>query len=134
MLVWTWLQIERESYCSCSMRKISKQCHINRVLVTPYKPPDPVKYLYDGQTYELKTRVDIWAGVDVVPVEYVTFAQTFHFTMWLFTFINGITSKWYYFLCSIVYLLVWIGIWTKLMIYRVPPYPVRWYCRGFVYL
>ena len=56
------------------MRKISKQCHINIVLVTPYKPPDPVKYLYAGQTYELKTRVDIWAGVDVVPVEYVTFA------------------------------------------------------------
>ena len=44
------------------------------VLVPPCKPPDPVKDIYDGQTYDLKTRVDIWTSMDVVPVEYGTFA------------------------------------------------------------
>ena len=34
----------------------------------------------------------------------------------------------------IIDLLVWIGIWTKLIIYKVPPDPVRWSCRGFGYL
>ena len=31
-------------------------------------------------------------------------------------------------------LLVWIGIWKKLGIYRVPTDPVRWSCRGFVFI
>ena len=31
----------------------------------------------------------------------------------------------------IIVLLVWIGLWTKLRIYKVPPDPVRWSCRGF---
>ena len=33
--------------------------------------------IYDGQTYDLKTRVDIWVRVNIVPVEYGTFSQTF---------------------------------------------------------
>ena len=33
-----------------------------------------------------------------------------------------------------VALLVYIGIWNKLRIYRVPPDPVRWSCRGLGFL
>ena len=75
------------------MRTSSIQCHNNPVLVTPCKPPSPVKDLYDGQTYDLKTRVDIWTRMDVVPVEYGTFAKTFHLTMWFFYFITVINFK-----------------------------------------
>ena len=82
--------------------KSSIQCHNNPVLVPPFKPPDPVKDLYDVQIYDLKTRVDIWTRMDLVPVEYGTFAQTFHLTMWLFQFITGITFKWDYVIgCSV---------------------------------
>ena len=112
----------------------SIQCHNNSVLVPTRKPPDPVKDLYDGQTYDLKTRVDIWTRMDVVPVENGTFAHTFHLTMWFFQFITGITFKWDYVIGRSVTLLVWIGLWTKLRIYRVPPDPVRWSCRGFVFI
>ena len=93
-----------------------------------------MKYLYDGQIYDLKTRVDIWTRMDVVPVEYGTFAQTFHLTMWFFQFITEITFKWDYVIRRSVSLLIWIGLWTKLRIYRVPPYPVRWSCIGFGFL
>ena len=31
--------------------------------------------IYEGHIYDLKTRVDIWKSMDVVPVEYVTLAQ-----------------------------------------------------------
>ena len=71
----------------------SSQCHNNPVLVSPRKPPDPVKDLYDSQIYDLKTRVDICTRMDVVPVEYGTFAQTFDLTMWFFQFITGVTFK-----------------------------------------
>ena len=54
----------------------SSQCHNNPVLVPSRKPPDPVKDLFDGHIYDLKTRVDIWTRMDVVPVEYGTFDQT----------------------------------------------------------
>ena len=108
------------------MRTISSQFHNNQVLVSPRKPPDPVKDIYDVQTYELKTRVYIWTRIDVVPVEYRTFAQTFHLKIWFFQFITGITFKWDYVIWCSIALLVWIGIWTKLIIYRVPPDPVRW--------
>ena len=84
----------------------SRQCHNNPVLVSTRKPPDPVKGLYDGQIYDLKTRVDIWTRMDVVPVEYGTFAQTFHLTMWLFQFITGITFKRDYVIGQSVALLV----------------------------
>ena len=78
------------------MRTISGQCHSNSVLVPPCKTPDPVKDLYDGQTYDLKTWVDIWTRMDVVPVEYGTYAHIFNLTMWLFQFITGIKLKWDY--------------------------------------
>ena len=93
-----------------------------------------MKDLYAGQTYNLKTRVDIWTRIDVVPVEYGTFSQTFHLTMWFFQFITGITFKWDYVIRRGVALLVWIGLWTKLRIYRVTPDPVRWSCRGFGFI
>ena len=70
----------------------------------------------------------------MVPVEYGTFAQKFHLTMCFFQFITGINFKWDYVIGRSVALLVWIGLWTKLIIYRVPPYPVIWYCRGFGFL
>ena len=112
----------------------SSQCHNNPVLVPPRKPPDPVKDIYDGQIYDLKTRVDIWTRMDVVPVEYGTFAQTFHLTMGFFQFITGIAFKWDYVIRRSVALMVLIGLWTKLRIYRVPPEPVIWSCRGFGFL
>ena len=90
-------------------------------MVTPHKPPDPVKDLYYGQTYDLKTRVDIWTRMDVVPVDYVKFDQKFHLKMWLFQFITGIVPKWDCLIWRSIYLLVWIVIWTKLRTYRVPP-------------
>ena len=92
----------------------SIQCHNNLVLVPPRKPPDPVKDLFDGQIYDLKTRVDIWSRMYVVPVEYGTFDQTFHLTMWFFQFITGISFKWDYVIGRSVALLIWIGLWTKL--------------------
>ena len=66
----------------------SIQCQSNPVLVTPSKPPDPVKDLYDGMTCDLKTRVDIWTRMDVVPAEHGKFSHTFHLTMWFFKFIT----------------------------------------------
>ena len=52
----------------------------------------------------------------------------------IFQFITGISFKWNYVIGRSVVLLVWIGLWTKLIIYRVPPDPVRWSCRGFGFL
>ena len=83
----------------------SIQCCNKPVLVPPHKPPDPVKGLYDSQTYELK-KGWICTSMDVVPVEYGTFTQTFHLAMWFFQFITGITFKWNYALWRIIALLV----------------------------
>ena len=94
MSMWPWISLERESYWRCSLSTSSNQCQNYPVLVPPRKPPDPMKDIYEGQTYDLKTRVDIWTRMDVVPVEYGTFAQTFHLTMLFFHFINGINFKW----------------------------------------
>ena len=114
--------------------KSSSQFHNNQVFVPRRKPPDPVKDLYDGHVYNLKTRVDIWKRMNMVPVEYGKFSQTFHLTMWFFQLITGISFKWGFVIGRSVVLLVWIGLWTKLRIYRVPPDPVRWSCRGFGFL
>ena len=81
MLMWPWISLKRESCWICSLRTSSSQCHNNPDLVPPRKPPDPVKDIYDSQTYDLKTRLDIWMMMDVVPVEYVIFSQTFHLMM-----------------------------------------------------
>ena len=76
----------------------SSQCHNNPVLVPPRKPPYPVKDLYDGQTYDLKARLDIWTRMDVVLVEYEIFARFLHLTTLLFQFIIEIYFRWDYFL------------------------------------
>ena len=128
MSVRPWTSIERESYWRPCTIKSSSQCHSNPFLVPSSKPPDPVKYLYDGHTYNLKKRVDICMRMDVVPVEYGTFAQTFHLTLWFFQFTTGITFKWDYVLWRIIDMIEWIGIYTKFRIYKVPPDPVRWSC------
>ena len=125
MLMWPWILLVRESCRRWILITSFSQCHNNPVLVPPCKPPDPVKDLYDGHTYDLKTRVDIWKRMDVVQVEYRTFSQTFHLTMWFFQFITGINFKWDYVTGRSVALLAWIGLWTKLIIYRVPTYLVR---------
>ena len=96
MSTWPWILLERESSWRWSLNTSSSQCHNDLVLVPPCKPPDHVKNIYDGQIYDLKTRVDIWKRMDVVPVEYGTFDQKFHLTMCLFYFINGINFKWDY--------------------------------------
>ena len=59
--------------------------------------------------------------MNVLPVEYGTFSQKFHLTMWSFQFISGINFKCDYLIGRSVDVLVWIGLWTKLIIYRVPP-------------
>ena len=52
----------------------------------------------------------------------------------VFQFINGINFKWDYVIWKIISLLVWIGLWKKMIIYSVPPNPVRWSCQGFGFL
>ena len=134
MSMWPCISLQMKSYWRCSLRTSSIQCHSDPVLVPPLKPAYNVKYFYDGQTYELKTRVYMWTIMDVVPVQYGTFSQTFHLTMWFFQFNTWITFKWDYVMWCIISLLVWIGLWAKLRIYIVPPDPVRWSCGGFEYL
>ena len=90
-----------------------------------------MKDFYDGKTYDLKTRVDIWTRMDMVPVEYGNFSQKFNLKIWFFQFITGITFKWDHVMWNVISLLMWIGICTKLSIYRVPTDPARWYCQGF---
>ena len=126
--------LERERSWRWILRTSSSQCHNYPILVPSCKPPDPVKDLYDGHTYDLKTRVDIWTRIDVVPVEYGTFTQTFHLMMWLLHFITGITFKWYYVIWRSIALMVWIDISTKLRIYRVSPDPIRWSCKCFWFI
>ena len=104
--IWTSISFEREICCRWSLMTSSRQCHNNPVLVPPRKPPDPVKYLYDSQTNDLKTRLDIWTRMNMVPVEYGTFTQTFQLTMWFFKFITGITFKRDYVIGQSVALLV----------------------------
>ena len=134
MLTWPWISLERKSCWRWNLRKSSSQYHNNPVLVPPRKPPNPVKYIYEGQTYDLKTKVDVWMRIDVVPVEYGTFTHTFNLKMWFFQFITGINSKWDYVIWRSIALLVVIGIWTKLRIYRVPLEPVIWSCRCFGFI
>ena len=129
-----WISLERESSWKWSLSTRSSQCHNNPVLVHPSKPPNPVKDIYYGRTYDLKTRVDIWTRIYIVPLDYITLSQIFHLTMWFFQFISGITFNWDYVIGRSFALLVWIGLWTKLIFYRVPPDPVRWSCRGFGFL
>ena len=85
------------------MSTISKHGHNNPVMVPSRKPPDTVKEIYDSQTYDLKTKMYMWTSMDVVPVEYETFAQTFHLIVWFFQFITWINFKWDHVIgCSVV--------------------------------
>ena len=59
MSVWPRIIPERDSYWIWSLSTSSRQCHNNPVLVPPRKLTDPVKDFYEGQTYDLETRVDI---------------------------------------------------------------------------
>ena len=54
--VWPWISIERDNYWIWILEASSIQCQNNPVLVPPRKSPDPVKYFYDGQTYDLKKK------------------------------------------------------------------------------
>ena len=120
MSVWPWISLEREISWRWSLRTSSSQCHNNSVLVSPCKIPDHVKGINGGQNYDLRTRVDIWTNMDLVQVEYGTFALTFYLTMWFFQFITGITFKWYYVLWHIIALMVWICLsrflWRSFML------------------
>ena len=129
--VWPWISLERYNYWRQSLRTSSTQCRNNPVLVTTHRPPDHVKGFYDGHTYDLKTSVDIWTRMNVVPVEYGSFSQRFHLTMWFFQFITGISFKWDYMMGRIIDLMVQIFIWIKLRIFKFPPDPVIWSCQGF---
>ena len=131
MAVWTWILLEKEISWSWSLRKISNQCRSNLISVPPRKPPDPMNGIYGGQTYYSRTRVDTWTRMDVVPVEYGTFAQNFHLMIWFFRFITGINFKWDYVMWQIIDMLACIDIWTKMRIYIVPLDPFRWSCQGF---
>ena len=93
MSMWPWISLERDSCWRWSLNTRSSQCHNDPVLFPPCKLPDPVKDIYNDQTYDLKTRVDVWTRMDVVPVEYGTFAQTFHLKMDFFSFLLGLPSN-----------------------------------------
>ena len=134
MSMWPWIHLRGKFIGYEVWGQAPDSVTITQFLFPLLKPPDHVKDIYDGQNYDLKTRVEIWTRIDAVPVDYGTFSHTFHLTMWFFQFITGVTFKWDYVMWCIISLLVCIGILTKLIIYRVPPDPVRWYCRGFGFL
>ena len=106
----------------------SIQCHSMTVFVPPIKPPDTVMDIHYGQTYGLKTRVDIWTG---------WMWNMHHFFIrltWFFQFVTGITFWWDYLMWHIVALLVWIDLWIELGVYTVNLDQVKWYYRNFGYL
>ena len=73
------IALEIDSSLIWSTKTSYRKCHNNLFLVPSCKPPDTVKDLYDGQPYDLKTRVDIWtcssSGVwnihSEIPLDYV---------------------------------------------------------------
>ena len=131
MSVWPWLFLESESSWSWSLRTSSIQCHSNPVLVPPCKPTDTVKDIYDGHTYDLKQGWIYGWGWMWFQLSMKHFLRNFTLIMWLFWCINRIAFKWDCVLCRVIGMMVWIGLWTKLRIYRVPPDPVIRSCWGF---
>ena len=113
MSVWTWISLERNSSFSWSPSTRFIQCHNKPDLFPSCKPTNLVMDIYDGQTYHLKTRVDIWTSMGVVLVDYGMFSHIFILKTWLFYFINGITFRWYYVLLCIVVFMVYIVIFKK---------------------
>ena len=68
--------------------------------------------------------------MDVVLEEYGIFALMFHLKIWLFQVITGINFRCENLLCRSVSLLMWIGIRKIIFIFREPPDPYNWSCRG----
>ena len=93
-------------------RTNSYKCCSKLILVTSHKPTDHMMDLYDGQTFYLKTRVDIWVSMDMVLVEYGTLYQMYHFIIWFFWSVNKINLRWNGVQWWIVAIFVCIGIWT----------------------
>ena len=73
MSVLPWISIERNSYWSWSLSKISIKCHNEPDLFPSCKPTNIFMGIYDGQTYYLKTRVYIWTMICVVLMGYGIF-------------------------------------------------------------
>ena len=48
--------------------RISSQCNSKLISVPSNKPLDPMMDIYDGQNFYLKTRVDMWMRMYVVPI------------------------------------------------------------------
>ena len=90
------------------MSKSSRHCHGNPILVPPYKPPYPVLYIYEGQTFDLKTRVDKWMGADVVSLKYGTLAHMSHLMKYFLRFDTGIAYRCDGAMWCIVDIFVWI--------------------------
>ena len=51
------------------MSKSYIQCHSKLILVPSHKQLDSMINLYDGQNFDLKTRVGIWMRLYVIPLE-----------------------------------------------------------------
>ena len=62
------------------MNKSSRQCHGKLIFVPSHKPLDPMMDLYEGHTFDLKTRVDILMRMDVIPVRYGYFGLLLRLT------------------------------------------------------
>ena len=74
------------------MRKISSQCNNNPILASIYKSPYPVRDLYDGHIFDLKTRVNIGLRMNLVSVEYGKLSHMFHLIIWFFSLLPRFTS------------------------------------------
>ena len=51
------------------MRTRSNKCHSKLMLVPSHKPLDTIMDIYDGQKFDLKTRVYVWMRMDVITLE-----------------------------------------------------------------
>ena len=107
--VWLYILLDRESSCSCILRKRSRQFHNDPVLVPTCKLSDTVMDPYCGHNCGMKTRVVIRKRMDVVKAKYGLFPCKFHLMMWLFQFITVIILMWDYVMWCMVALLVCIG-------------------------
>ena len=134
ILVWPCISIERKSYLSCSLRTSSVHFHGKPDFFHSCKTTNTLMDMYmTVRLMVLKkggyTDKDGCGSVGVWNIYH-----NIWFTMWFCQFINCIAFRWYYVLWCIVSILMWIGILEKLKMYRVPPYPIKWYCQGFVYI
>ena len=110
MLVWPQISIDRNSSWSWSLSTRPIQCHNEPDFIPSCKPTNLVIYIYYGQTYHLKTRVDIWTRIGVFLVDYGMFSHIFIFEIWFFQFIDGINFRWYSVLFCNVGIMMWVFI------------------------